>query len=69
MTHKDYKLFADALKKGFPICSANPRYEHEHYYKEGIEEGYAEAVKVMCEVFKQDNPNFDGDKFLAALRS
>ena len=68
MTRKDYIRFAEALKKSFPVVSAKPLYQHEQYYKEGVEEGYAEAIRVICNVFKQDNPNFNKDKFLDAIK-
>ena len=62
MTRKDYIRFAEALKLSYPDIGYGD--EAQYYYRYG----YESAIEVICDVFKQDNPNFNKDKFLDAVK-
>ena len=62
MTRKDYIRFADALHDAFPPTHPNT------FLGIAFQSGYQLAIEVICNVFKQDNPNFNKDKFLAAIK-
>ena len=53
MTKKDYKMIAEAINRTCRKTDWMPIYTLE---------------EELCETFKQDNPRFDRERFLAACR-
>lgn len=64
MTKKDYIRLADRLVR------VHKRKKFAVAYGEGMGtwfDGYADAIQMLCEVLKADNPNFDEEKFFSYI--
>ena len=58
MTKKNYVAFADMMAELKPEFNANKKYEKGARYAM-----YFEIMQGMCEVFEEDNPRFDAERF------
>jgi|688.fasta_scaffold430932_3 hypothetical protein len=61
MTRKDYQLIASAFRD---LTLLNIGMSND--YKQGNWDASCKAVSSLCTLLKQDNPNFDEDKFIEA---
>ena len=56
MTKKHYIAFANAMSEARPSQHSRSEYR-----------GWAECARAVVKVLQNDNPRFDGEKFLLAL--
>ena len=59
MTRKHYRAVAEELRGELQVARGMP----------GVRVGIMRAAYALCTVFKMDNPRFDRERFIAAVRA
>ncbi len=64
MTRKDYKILAESIRKSGEYFATV--YSNDDIRETLTATAIGNVVTGLCEVLKQDNPNFNSDKFYEA---
>ena len=63
MTKKNYIAFADMMAKLKPEEPHESAWTQEQNEADALAWMYYKIMEGMCEVFKEDNPRFDAERF------
>ena len=63
MTRKNYQAFADMMAECKPDEPHLDDWTQEQNEKDALNWMFYKIMQGMCEVFKEDNPRFDAEKF------